>query len=152
MTTPPQNPQMTKLVVAFLDGRRLKGHSFNFAPLREYFDLFQEDSLAKQGTKVNLKDVKAVFFVKDFAGNPAHAEAPLTETSSAGRSRNMEIIFADGEKIVGTTMGYDARKLGFFVVPLDPKSNNARIFIVNRNARQVRNVSAQPAAPQASQG
>lgn len=38
--------------------------------------------------------------------------------------------FADGEDIVGTTMGYEPDRLGFFVVPVDPKSNNERCFVV----------------------
>jgi Family of unknown function (DUF6982) len=138
MTMPTQDQvEITKLVVALLDGRRLKGHSFNFSTLRQYFDLFpQEGSLGQQGTRVELKDVKAVFFVKDFAGNPGYAEALSEEAGAAGRS--LEITFADGEKIVGKTNGYDPQKLGFFLVPTDPNSNNIRIFIVNKNVRQVR--------------
>jgi len=138
MTTVPKIPdQRTKIVVAFLDGRRLKGYSFNFSALNEFFDLFpQEKSLGDQGIKVPLKDVKAVFFVKDFAGNAAYGESQLMETRGPGRS--LEITFADGEKVRGRTMGYNPQKIGFFVIPIDPGSNNARIFVVNRNTRQIK--------------
>ena len=139
MTTDTQNqPHVTKLVVALLDGRRLKGYAFNFTPLlREHFNLFPQDlSLGQQGIRVELKDVKAVFFVKDFAGNPAYTEPQPAETNEA--RQHMEITFTDGEKIVGKTVGYDSKKIGFFMVPVDPNSNNLRIFIVNKNVSQVR--------------
>jgi len=38
----------------------------------------------------------------------------------------------------GQRKGYNPQKLGFFMIPADPQSNNARIFVVNRNSRQVK--------------
>jgi len=137
MTTIPKiQDEIPKIVVAFLDGRRVKGYSFNFSPLKESFDLFPpEKPLLNQGTRVEIKDVKAVFFVKDFAGNAGYGESQLVEARGPGV--HLEIIFADGEKIVGKTLGYKPEKLGFFVIPVDPESNNARIFVVSKNARQI---------------
>ena len=128
--------QGLKIVVAMLDGTRLKGSSLNFSALKESFDLIPEGKLGQQrGTRVELKDVKAVFFVKDFSGNPEHRSPP---TDASGPGRSFEVTFVDGEKIVGSTQGYDPKRLGFFMTPLDPSSNNSRIFIVTRNAREIK--------------
>jgi hypothetical protein len=123
--------------VAYLDGRRLKGHVYNFSALKDSFDLLpQENPVQGRGTKVELKDLKAVFFVKDYAGRPGHHGPPHVEAAAHGRK--VEATFRDGEKIVGTTEGYNPEKLGFFMIPADPQDNNVRIFIINKNAAHVR--------------
>jgi Family of unknown function (DUF6982) len=134
-STPTNN--MNRAVVAFLDGRRLKGYLFNFSALRESFHLFPDDRVQKEGgTDVQMKDLKAVFFVKDFKGNPENKE-PASEISQQ-HGRKIEITFTDGEKLTGTTEGYNPQKLGFFVFPGDARSNNVRVFVVNKNVRQVK--------------
>ncbi len=128
--------EVSKLVVACLDGRRLKGYVFNFSPLRERFRLFPEaNSLPDAGKDVELADLKALFFVKDFAGNPQYKERYLTD---GGRGRKLEVTFQDGEKIVGTTEAWSPQKLGFFLFPADALTNNLRVFVVNRNVVLVR--------------
>ena len=49
----------------------------------------------------------------------------------------IEILFKDGEKLVGRSEAYNPQKPGFFLFPADPKSNNVRIFIVNKNVHKV---------------
>jgi len=39
---------------------------------------------------------------------------------------------------IDTTEAYDPQELGFFLFPADQKSNNLRIFIVNRNVVQIK--------------
>lgn len=129
--------QANKVVVAFLDGRRLKGYVFNFSALRDAFRVFPEDTSHQQeGTNVSVKDLKAVFFVKDFGGNPEYHESDVITRLEHGRK--IEVQFGDGEITVGFTEGYNPKKLGFFVFPADPHSNNLRVFVVNQNVRNVR--------------
>jgi len=124
--------KVNQAVVAFLDGRRLKGYIFNFSAIREVFRLFpSEKATHESGTDVLMKDLKAIFFVKDFSGDPAYKESP--EHDAPQRGRKIEITFADGEKLTGITDAYNKQKLGFFVFPLDAGSNNVRIFVINRN-------------------
>ena len=81
--------------------------------------------------------LKAVFFVKDFNGNPSYQE----QKTFAGRGqggRRVEITFADGEVILGTTLNYRPDGQGFFVSPADPSANNTRIFVVSTALRRVR--------------
>ena len=58
--------------------------------------------------------------------------------SGDGQGRKIEVIFRDGETILGKTEGYNPPKLGFFMVPGDPASNNIRVFVINKNAKEVR--------------
>jgi hypothetical protein len=50
----------------------------------------------------------------------------------------MEVTCKDGEVIVGTTTGYDPKRPGFFLFPIDPLANNARVFMVNSAVRTAR--------------
>jgi len=137
MATAPRAPeQANKVVVAFVDGRRLKGYVYDFSALRDSFNVFPADKrLHEPGTKVLMQDLKAVFFVKEFWGNPEYHDQPIVDEHIHGRK--IEVIFRDGEKILGKTEGYNPQKPGFFMVPGDPASNNIRIFVVNRNVQQV---------------
>jgi hypothetical protein len=138
MGMPPRSmEQLTKVVVAFLDRRRQRGYTYDFSPMRDYLNLLPpEDPLQGGGTRVNLKDVKALFFVKDFVGNRNAQESP--DLDSAAHGRKIEVSFSDGEKLVGKTEGYNPQKLGFFMFPADPKSNNLRVYVITKNARFVR--------------
>jgi len=128
-----KNPdQIAKIIVAFFDGRRLKGYSFNFSALKDSFDLFPEEAPLQYPAKVAMEDAKAVFFVKDFAGNPGYEES-LVEAHRP----NVEITFVDDEKVVGVAQEYDPQKLGFFLIPRDPNSNNICIFVVNRGVLEI---------------
>lgn len=126
-----------KAVVAFLDGRRLKGYIYNFSAQKDRFRLFfEQDTLQREGTDVQMKDLKAIFFAKDFVGNSEYTESQVL-TSQNG-CRKAEVTFRDGEKLVGTTDAYNPQKIGFFLVPADPRSNNLRVFVITKNATQIR--------------
>jgi hypothetical protein len=125
---------LNKVVVAYLDGGRARGCVYDFSPLKDTFRLVSESG--QKGPEVALKDLKAVFFVKDFRGDSKYKESKKIEEGKQGRK--IEVTFSDGEKIVGTTQGYNPRSKGFFVFPADAKSNSLRIFVVNWNVRDVK--------------
>jgi len=127
-----------KVVVAYLDGRRLKGYTSDFSPSRDHFLLFPEGIDAKpddHGTSVRIAELKALFFVKDFAGDPAHQDAPGPFRLPG---KHIEVTFSDGEKLLGSSVTYNPKNLGFFMQPADPAGNNERIFIVNLNTKQAK--------------
>ena len=135
-TSPATLSRLNKVVLACLDGRRIKGYVYDFSALKDFLNLLpQENPLQEHATRVELKDLKAVFFVKDFIGNSQYREDPRAESSMHGRK--IEVTFHDGETILGKTEGYNPQKLGFFVFPGDPQSNNIRIFVVSKNARNI---------------
>ena len=80
--------------------------------------------------------LKAVFFVRDFEGNPDYKEDMTIELSGAGRK--VAITFLDDELLLGTTLNYRPDGIGFVVLPNDPKSNNIRTFVFSRAVRHVR--------------
>ena len=138
MATSPSVPdKANKVVVAFVDGRRLKGYVYDFSALKDCFNVLPADKpLQEHGVKVLMRDLKAVFFVKDFMGNSEYHDKPIVDEHIHGRK--IEVTFADSETIVGKTEGYNPQKLGFFMVPGDPASNNIRIFVVNKSTQKVR--------------
>ena len=85
---------------------------------------------------VPLARLKAVFFVRDFAGNPGYVER--TDGGELQHGRRIEVTLIDDEVIVGRTLSYRPDGHGFFVVPADPLANNIRVFIVSSSVRQVR--------------
>ena len=129
---------MNKVVVRYQDGRVLKGMSNDFLPTKNDFHLFLDG--APPGSKpmvVRVTDLKAVFFVKDYAGDAKHQESNAFSASGKVVGRKIRVVFKDGEVLVGTTQGYDRSRPGFFVVPVDAESNNLRVYIVSAAAEEV---------------
>jgi hypothetical protein len=137
MATPNIPDSRNKAVVAFLDGRRLKGYIYNFSAQKDRFRLFfEQDIQQRKGADVQMKDLKAIFFARDFVGNSEYQESQTLAPQNQGRKA--EVTFSDGEKLVGTTDAYNPEKIGFFIVPADPRSNNLRVFVITKNAAQIR--------------
>ena len=51
--------------------------------------------------------------------------------------RKVIVTCKDGEKLYGTTLGYNPNKKGFFIFPIDPEDNNERIFVIQESAESV---------------
>jgi hypothetical protein len=138
MASPPISAgNMNRAVVAFLDGRRLKGNILNFSAVKESFRLFPAEPGKQQtGADIHMKDLKAIFFVRDFEGRADYIEKP--SNASPTRGRKIVVTFMDGEELAGATEAYNAQKLGFFMFPLAENSNNLRVFVINKNVRQVK--------------
>jgi len=117
-----------RVVARFLDGRVLKGYTRNFDPRRRTFELYDPEA-GKNGEVISVRtgDLKTLFFVRDFKGNPAYKERHEFEGPFTGR--RLSIRFNDGEVMVGTTFGFDTERDGFFLFPADPRSNNEKAFV-----------------------
>ena len=129
---------MNTIVVRYVDGRVAKGTTTNFLPTKDRFNLFPDESAPGTRTQeILLSDLKAVFFVNDLVGSPTHDERNQFDPSKPVFGRKIQVVFKDGEVVVGTTQGYQPGRLGFFVVPADEESNNSRCFIVTAATKQV---------------
>lgn len=125
-----------KAVVAFLDGRRMKGYIHDLSAQKDRFQLFSElDTARGEETEVYMQDLKAIFLARDFVGSEYRE---FQELNVANQSRKAEVTFRDGEKLEGTTEGYNPQEYGFFLIPADPRSNHLRVFVITRNAAQIR--------------
>jgi small nuclear ribonucleoprotein (snRNP)-like protein len=129
MALAPGGRQPAKVVARYRDGRVVKGHTQSFDPNKPEFrlQLVGTEDTALPDT-IAVADLKAVFFVRDFDGNREYNEAKGYEKRPAGRI--VEVTFFDGERLVGTSLTYDASRPGFFLFPADPHSNNERVFVV----------------------
>jgi Family of unknown function (DUF6982) len=124
---------MSKPVVArFKDGRVLKGVSLDIDPSRPTFHLRPPQGSPVQ---ISLSELKALFFVRSLDGDAQRTDQQTPDpTDPRARGSSMVVLrFADGEEIVGLTIRYPPNKPYFFVLPVDPASNNVRI-LVNRDA------------------
>jgi hypothetical protein len=130
------NASSSSVVARFLDGRVLKGTTHDFAPSKPAFHLHGVCDAAERGLVVPIGALKALFFVKTFEGDSKHVEN-LDVARASGQGRKIIVTFVDGEVVAGFTTGYAKDKQGFFVVPADPRSNNARIYVVTTSVKTV---------------
>jgi len=129
---------MNKVVAHFQDGHMVKGTTNDFLPNRETFHVLAADLPAgSKPAEVKMSELKAVFFVRDLAGNPQHPKRNEFEPGRPVPGRKIRVTFKDGEVLVGTTQGYQSGRPGFFVVPADPESNNERCFVVAASTSDV---------------
>lgn len=119
-----------KTVVHYKDGRILKGLTREFLPHRETFDLSVTDDPEAKVVEVWAPDLKAVFFVKDLAGNPGRVDSKEFQPGQPGVGQKVSVRFKDGELLVGTTETYAAGRKGFFLVPADAHSNIERCYVL----------------------
>ena len=122
---------MNQVVARFRDGRILKGTSLNVDPTKPTFHL-----RTKEGpVEIALVELKALFFVKDQTGNAQHNEAAAATPGDARLvgGHKLAVRFQDGDIVVGLANRFPPLGKFFFMIPIDPKSNNIRI-LVNRDA------------------
>jgi len=122
----PRGP--VKVVARYADGRVLKGTTLNFSPTRQTFLLQAEGPSNSEPVTVRTSDLKAIFFVRDLAGNAEYNDVKEFVGRPAGRK--VVVTFKDGERLVGASLTYDAAREGFFLFPADPRSNNERIYVL----------------------
>lgn len=119
-------PPPVNIVARYKDGTVLKGQTSDFFPNSPLMHLHAFDGSVHL---VRLKDLKAVFFVKNHAGDHCRIDEYTDEICGVGRK--MRVKLKDGEVMVGYTAGYSKLRPGFFLVPADADNNNERVFILN---------------------
>ena len=124
--------ETNKVVVRFKDGSLKKGKTADFFPTKKNFHL---KLLTGEIIVVDVDNLKAIFFVKDFTGNKDYDETYNEVIPGGGRKINVK--FFDGEIIIGYTLGYSPERMGFFMIPADTGSNNSRIFVITSATEKV---------------
>jgi hypothetical protein len=131
--------ELAKLVVRYANGQIIKGFSQNFFPNKPAFHIhpvYPETS--NETMEVSIKELKGLFFVRDFAGDPKYIEQKTFPDGLKILGRKVEVTFRDSEVLTGATFGYDSHRPGFFFFPCDPKSNNLKVFVVSQAVNKVR--------------
>jgi Family of unknown function (DUF6982)/PilZ domain len=124
-----------KVVARFNDGRIVCGYTNDFHPSKTQLHL-SPNPRHGESTLIPLSQLKALFFVREFAGNPTLVETKVF--SEAPKGRKMEVTFHDNEVIIGSTLSYRGVGNGFFLQPADPRSNNLRVFVTAAGLQQAR--------------
>ncbi len=120
-----------KIVAHYDDGRLFKGVTNDFFPNKNAFHLvLMNNPPSSKPSELIVEGMKGLFFVKDYFGNPDYHEKKEFDASKPIVGRKIKVHFKDGELMVGTTIGYQKDRQGFFVIPADPYSNNERCFVV----------------------
>ena len=127
--------QWQKVVARFLDGRVVRGYIADFQPSKPHL-ILSTDLDSTETVRLPLAQIKALFFVREFLGNPCHIESH--EFVSEPQGRKVVVTFQDGEVLTGSTLGYRAGDRGFFLQPADSQSNNLRVFVIPGSKHQVR--------------
>jgi len=127
-----------KVVVRYSDGKIIKGSSKDFFPNKDSFHLIPANNPSGGPIEVSIKDLKAIFMVRDFIGNRLYKERKKYIEGEKPSGKKVEVTFMDSEVLVGSTLGYDPKRQGFFIFPADPKSNNIRVYVVSSGAKKVR--------------
>ena len=125
--------QSNKIIVRFKDGTLIKGTTSDFFPNKTRFHINRLDGNIEE---IDLGDLKAVFFVKDFEGNKDYQKK--YEDTIPGTGRKILVEFTDAESITGYALGYSPDRTGFFITPADLTSNNQRIFVVKSATKNVK--------------
>jgi len=125
------NAESTRnVVVRYANGEVKKGFTFDFGPNKPVFHLDPSEGAATKALAVCVKDLKAVFFVRSFNGDPDYTERKHLAPKLPPLTTKVRVEFLDGEVLVGYTTAYNPKQLGFFFVPMDPDVNNMRVFAV----------------------
>lgn len=118
-----------RVVARYADGRVLKGYA-DFDPEQPCFRLVPATDPDGDGIEVPLRDLKALFFVRTFDGDPGREESKDLYQARPPDTRKVSVRFQDGEELVGYTRQLDRHRSGLFFTPLDPRINNVRVFAV----------------------
>lgn len=132
-----------KVVLRFANGTVLKGYLRDFSPKQS--SVIFEKYGDKETHTVALRDLKAIFFVKTFTGDPQKTEKKIYGISKP-KGKRVFIKFKDNEHLVGFLEGDamldlpwdrgfylskdDKGLKGFFLLPVDLDSNNIKVFVV----------------------
>lgn len=129
---------MNKVVARYTDGRLVKGVTADFVQTKDLFHV--RPVTDPEGTKpveIHTKELKALFFVKDYDGLPQRVKKNEFDPARPVPGRRIKVRFADGESLVGTTTGFQPGRPGFFLVPADTASNTERCFVVAAATREI---------------
>ena len=128
--------ETNRVVAHFLDGKLLKGTTEDFFANRPGFHLSPMDG--GPAVEVLCKELKAVFFVKDFGGDPQRRDrVGFAAVGEPNQGKKVALLFKDGEVFCGYTLTYNPEKNGFFITPVDPASNNIRVYVLGHATREV---------------
>jgi hypothetical protein len=126
-----------KVIVRYTDGRMIKGYTGDFFPQKDRFHVYPVDKSDGDAIEIFMNAVKAIFFVRDFVGNGTFDERKKYIEGENPSGQKVKVTFVDDEVMVGATLGVDQSRPGFFLFPVDPQSNNIRVYILSSAVKKM---------------
>ena len=127
-----------RVVAHFLGGKLSKGYTYDFSQNKDSFHVSPSADMAEEGALIFHDDLKALFFVKTFEGNPAYEDPIYSEEDIKHIvGMKLKIEFKDGEVMYATTYGYSPARKGFFVYPIDKECNNRKVYVITASTTSV---------------
>jgi hypothetical protein len=112
-----------------------KGHTLDFSSTKDSFHIAPLDG--GPPLEVRLPQVKAVFFVKDFAGHREYDERKEYDPGQRIIGKKLRVTFNDGEELAGVAEVYMPNRKGFILFPADKFSNADKVFVVNAAVQEL---------------
>jgi hypothetical protein len=117
-----------KIVLRMLDGSMKK--CTIYAHFSCAFTKIKVVTLEGRVESVDLDKVKAIFFVKEFDGNPGYKAGTDFDEHSPRAGKVVRVTFPDGETIRGRVLNFARQRKGFFLYPADSRDNNEKVYVV----------------------
>jgi hypothetical protein len=119
-----------RVVAHFKDGRIIKGYTHDFIPPLKNFTITSGER-SDDISEIHTTELKALFFVKSFEGNKQYiAKNTFDDAYMIDRQGlKVKVTFSDGEVMRGTTPDPARIFKGFFIIPVDPKGNNDKVYV-----------------------
>ncbi len=124
--------ELQTVVARFRNNTILKGKTRDFFPTKPHFNL---DMFNGEIISIDMKQLKAVFFVKDCEGDKNRKDNYGDVITGGGLK--IKVKFYDGELVTGYSLSYFVAHHGFFMTPADLRCNNERIFVVTSAVEDV---------------
>jgi hypothetical protein len=147
--------EIEKAVARFRNGNVLKGMLKDFS-IDSDLIILHEDTTQEERW-IPMGELKAIFFVKSFAGTSQHVEKKAFGIRKVAGKKAF-VKFDDRESLVGFIdgdipweKGFSLEKLGknakgFFLTPVDGDCNNIKIFVVGSAIKDITIMMARTAA------
>jgi hypothetical protein len=117
-----------RVVVRKLDKGLIKGFIDPNGYLASEIDVLDREGRL---VHISMSEIKGLFFVREFEGNPYHAERKIFRSRPRLAGLWVRMTFKDNEVLEALLPNnlLDINPLGYLVTPPDVYSNNLRIFI-----------------------
>jgi hypothetical protein len=132
---PPSQLELQKIILRRKDGVLVRCSTYShFSAAYRHIKVVTAEGKVES---VPLGELKAIFFVKEFTGNPDYHPTPEFVAGSPRAGRPVQVTFDDGETLRGKVLNIAEDRPGFFLFPADPKDNNNKVFVVRSPGVQV---------------
>jgi hypothetical protein len=128
-----EESSLQKVIVRTRDGKVIPGFA-NEDRIKKTLKIINQQG--KEET-FSIDKLKAVFFVKDFQGNPEYDEIKFLNKQSVSSMIWVRVEFFDGEVLEGKILNNMEliSSPGFYLSPSDQDTNNKRVYVVKSSLK-----------------